>query len=183
MNIEKILTLRNEMSVHNDSNGLFSEVFFKAQIEVDFHASQKNAKKLFYNRRTGKRFPGTVAKISRAKELLVSELRSRARAFGITEPYRGRLRTLLLLGFPAEKYYTAKLKENRKNGDCSNLSQIVEDSLQAAGIIEDDFWLCPITIDRVCTEKMMVYVELRREVSNEKTRSKKSSSKRNEEKS
>lgn len=133
---------------------------FRATIGVDHHPSQKNRKKIFYNQRTGKRFPGTDTRVKTAKNLLLLQLQARARAYGIVEPIKHRVRCLLLFGFPPDKFYTKRLTENKNIGDCTNLAQAVEDCLQEACIIENDFYLSPIIIDRVCSDTTQVHIEL-----------------------
>lgn len=131
---------------------------FEATIQVDFHASQKNSKRVFFNKRTNKSFIGSNSRVKKAQDLLLLELRSRANAHGLIGPIKGRMLAMLVFGF--KNFYTKQGLENRKLGDCSNLVQIVEDQLQKAEIIEDDFFLAPLVIDRVPTEENQVHIEL-----------------------
>lgn len=133
---------------------------FKATIEVLSHAIKKNSRPIFRNQKTNRPFIGKTQRLRDAEDFLVQELRSRANAFGLFQPISTRLRCVLHFGFPPNVYYTAKLKESRRTGDCSNLSQIVEDALQKSGIIVNDWQLAPITIDRVCTPTTQVHIEL-----------------------
>ncbi|MBA3756272.1 MAG: RusA family crossover junction endodeoxyribonuclease, partial [Nitrosomonas sp.] len=119
-----------------------------------------NSRPIFKNKKTGRPFLGKSADLRECENTLLRELRERAAQHGILKPLSHRLHALFIFGFPPEHFYTKRLTENRRLGDCSNLSQIVEDSLQKAGIIADDFYLCPITIDRVCSDKMMVFIQL-----------------------
>ncbi len=136
------------------------KVLFRAEIEVDFHASKKNSRPIFKSRSTGRPFLGKSKELKSAENLLLRELRARALDHGIDEPIKSRVSCVLVFGFPPDRFYTKRLTENKRLGDCSNLSQLVEDCLQKAGIIEDDFYLAPITVDRVCTDKMCVFIEL-----------------------
>lgn len=133
---------------------------FKATIGVDYHPSQKNSKKIFVHRGTGRRFLGTDSRVKTAKNLLLFHLRKRALEYGLDKPINHRVRCLLFFGFPHNQFYTKRLTENKNNGDCTNLAQAVEDCLQAAGIIDNDFLLAPITIDRVITDHPQVTIEL-----------------------
>ncbi len=137
-----------------------TKCLFKATIPVQGHASKKNNWQIQYNRKTQQRYIGADSRTKKAADLLLLQLRQRAIDDGITEPLKGRMRGLFLFGFPREKFYTSDLKESQNMGDCSNLVQIVEDCLQKAGIIENDFWLAPITIDRVVSKTMCVHIEL-----------------------
>ncbi len=136
------------------------KVLFECTVELDFHASQKNGKRIFTNSRTGKQFLGTSSRVQKAKNLLLLQLRTRAREAGIAQPIGHRVHTVLLFGFPHDRFYTKQLRESRTLGDCSNLSQIVEDALQKAGIIENDCFLAPLFVDRIPTDKTCVYIKL-----------------------
>lgn len=143
----------------------YGKKVFSATIKVPFHASQKNAKRIYLNRRTGRQFVGTTSRVSKAKDFLLSELSSRARDAGLAHPFTGRLSAVLLFGFPPKKFYTRdkltkQLRESKTLGDCSNLAQAIEDALQRANIIENDFQLAPIFVDRVCTNDIQVTIEL-----------------------
>lgn len=133
---------------------------FRATIEVPSHAIKKNSRPIFRNSRTGKSFIGKSERLRSSENFLVQELRRRADAIGLHKPIEARLRCMLWIGFAPHVYYTKKLTENRKLGDCTNLAQIVEDALQSAGVIKNDWQLAPITIDRVCTDKNQYTVEL-----------------------
>lgn|SRR3990167_4136696 len=133
---------------------------FRATIEVQAHAIKKNRRPIFRNQRTGIPFIGKSQRLRDAEDFLVQELRHRAITLGIHEPIRARVRALFLFGFPPNVYFTKQLKESKRLGDCTNLAEIVQDSLQKANIIENDSLLAPITIDRVCTEKTQITIEL-----------------------
>ena len=140
-----------------------AKCLFRATIGVSHHTSQKNRKRIHFNRATGRRFIGTDSRTKAAKEILLLQLQSRARAYGIVEPIRTRVRCLLFFGFPPDVFYTSKSKrlvERKTLGDCTNLAQGVEDLLEKSGIVENDRLLAPITIDRVCTETHQVIIEL-----------------------
>lgn len=137
-----------------------SQCLFSATIGVDYHPSQKNSKKIFLNKRTGQRFIGSTSRVKSAKEVLLQYLQSRAREYGLTEPIKHRVYCVLLFGFPEAQFYTKRLTENRNNGDCTNLAQAVEDCLQKAGVIENDFLLAPVYIDRVVAPETQVQIEL-----------------------
>lgn len=138
-----------------------SEVRFRATIDLPFHASKKNSKQIWFNKKTGRRFISSNSRVKEAQAILLHELRSRARAAGISEPLKDRMHTVLLFGFPADQFYTRKLKESRTLGDCSNLAQIVEDALEKSGIVENDCLLAPLYVDRIVTKTLQVQIELR----------------------
>ncbi len=136
------------------------QVLFRAQIPVPYHAIKKNSRPIFKTRGTNRPFIGKSQRLKLAENLLVSELRSRARDHGLNKPIATRLRAVFSFGFPPYLFYTKKLVESKRLGDCTNLAEIVQDSLQKAGIIENDSLLAPVTIDRVCADNHVVWIEL-----------------------
>lgn len=132
---------------------------FEATIELPYHASQKNSKRIF-KKRSGQLFLGSTSRVQTAKIILLRELQKRARTLGICKPFDHRLRAVLLFGFPRTKFFTKRGLENQKLGDCSNLAQIVEDALQKSGIIKDDCFLAPIYVDRIPGERYEVHIQL-----------------------
>lgn len=106
-------------------------VLFNCNLKVSKHYSKKNSNRI---RRAGKRFF-----LGKPKELLdetnwiVLNLRQQwhDRAT-LTENIHAEFK------FYFANYYTKKGQMNKKLGDLSNLYQLPEDCLQAAGVIEDD---------------------------------------------
>ena len=137
-----------------------ARVLFRAEIPVPYHAIKKNSRPIFKTRGTNRPFIGKSQRLRLAENLLVSELRSRARDHGIDQPIPTRVRCLLSFGFPPDVFYTKKLSESKRMGDCTNLAEIVQDSMQKAGVIENDCQLAPITIDRFCASKHVIWIEL-----------------------
>lgn len=86
-------------------------------------------------------------------------LRARARELR-HQPIKTRVLCLLQFGYPVKDFYTTDGKEKLTLGDLSNLAQVVEDALETAGIVENDFYLIPYHYDRVPTEDFCVNIEL-----------------------
>jgi len=118
----------------------FNDAVFHAKIEVPRHFSKKNSRPIFFNRKTGKRFLGKDLALSQAEDTLVSTLRQKARAQGITEPIGYDLHVRFLFFF--DNYFTKSNARNKKIGDLSNLYLFPEDCLQKASIIENDSLIC-----------------------------------------
>lgn len=136
------------------------EPIFSVTIPVQYHASKKNNKEVYFNAKTGKRFIGSNSRVKKAEDLLLLFLRQRAIDMGLQKPISGRLFGVFQFYFPRDVFFTASLTESKRMGDCSNIVQAVEDALQKAEIIEDDFQLGKITVERLCGQSHAVKIDL-----------------------
>ena len=105
-------------------------------------------------------FPGKSARLKDAEKFMVLCLQRRAIDHGLKQPITTRLRCVLTFGFDRKAYFTKDGRESKRIADCTNLAELVQDSLEQAGIIENDRLLNPITIERVVAEKTQVSIEL-----------------------
>lgn len=118
---------------------------FETLIEVKSHGILKNRKKIMSNRQ-GKRWIGTDDEVVSLKRDLVCAFRFNPHR--PLEMFTEYVNVKMIFYFPDDKFY---LKQKRKAdfdaprvrsknvADLSNLYQIVEDALQDAFIIEDDY--------------------------------------------
>lgn len=105
-------------------------VLFKFATRVRKHWSIKNANKI---RKAGNRyFIGKDQELLNDKEFLTLELKQAWKKDTITQPIHAQFK------FYFVDYYTKKGEMNKRLGDLSNIIQMPEDCLQAAGIIQDD---------------------------------------------
>lgn len=109
-------------------------LLFSCKIPVQSHAILKNSKQI-RRTRAGKTFLTSSTKAIKAKNDLVhtlKALRSRNQLQTISEP------VIMKCTFVFDNYYTKKGHISKNLPDISNLYQLPEDCLEAAGIIEND---------------------------------------------
>lgn len=114
---------------------------FECIIEVPKHGIKKNSKQIFRNNLTGRRFIASNSKAQYLEKYLNSKL--------LTEKLKKRIDTITCdvnaqytFIFPYSVYFTKKEKRSNKIGDLSNLFEMVSDSLQKVGILENDSLIC-----------------------------------------
>lgn len=122
------------------------EILFYAKIDVEQHGIKKNNRPIFRNKRTGKSFLGKSSRFKGLESNLVLELQSLRNKYQITEPIKGALWAMLLFG--CKDFYTSRGTVSRGIGDLSNLIELPQDALQAAGIIENDAQIYSLDLSR-----------------------------------
>lgn len=103
-------------------------------IEVESHVVKKNNRPI--HGRGQKKWIGKSNRLRTMEDFLKLQFRSRANALGIRRPLSGDIHAIFR--FYITNYYTAKKERSRSIPDLSNLIQLPEDCLQAAGVIEND---------------------------------------------
>lgn len=137
-----------------------AQCIFKTTVQVAKHATKKNHRPIFKNKRTGKSFLGKSQYLRDAENLLVQILRRRAFDYGLEQPLAGRMYTVLLFGFTQNDFYTKQGTEKLTLGDCTGLADTVMDALQTSGIVKNDATLAPLYIDRIITDQTQVEIQL-----------------------
>lgn len=113
-------------------------VLFSCSFEVPNHAIKKNSKEIRKNFRTGRFFIGSNSRVIDAGDYLVAKLVSLNKRVGIDFD----VNVKMIFYYPKAIYYAKAGHRSARVGDLSNLYQIVEDSLQKAGIIKNDSFIC-----------------------------------------
>lgn len=116
-------------------------LLFEIYLRVEKHIVKKNNRQIGYNRATGKPFPIKSADLKKYENHLKTEFlfawRQRfMNAYGkdsINEPVNVKML------FYFNNYLTTKGSVNKNMPDLSNIYQVVEDALQEACVLEDDF--------------------------------------------
>ncbi len=119
------------------------KLVFHSIIQVFRHGVLKNSKRILKNRRTGRTFLGSsVDALAQKRHLTNSLLQQNRTGLAFESKYRQIEPTSLaiefLFAYPYKEIITKKGLLNRRSGDLSNLYQLPEDCLQAAGLILDD---------------------------------------------
>lgn len=109
---------------------------FYAKIPVKSHMVSKNRRPIRFNRKTGKPFLGKSGSLESAERHLQLHLMKARHDMNLCLPIR--VDCHVALHFHFADFYTAKGLRRKTLPDLSNLIQIVEDSLQKSGIIEND---------------------------------------------
>ena len=112
------------------------------KIEVNKHLSKKNNRDIFFNRKTGRAFPGKSEDLKNTENWMIMQMRSQTNQLKSILPIKGDLHISFRFFF--DNYYTKKGERNKKIPDLNNLIHLPSDCLQAAGIIEDDTDICSI---------------------------------------
>ena len=126
----------------NDYSSMFKsiykgvEIIFTCKIPVDKHHIKKNSREIHINRATGKRFIGKSKELAMGEAYLTQRLYQEGLKMGIRSPIQDSIIANFLFYFREEDFRFKNGKEKRR--DLSNLYQLPEDCLVAAGIIEDD---------------------------------------------
>ncbi len=120
-----------------------SNMIFRHLIEVESHVVKKNGRDVFFNKKTGRMFPGKSAKLVKAENHLVKAFRH---AWWMTfnedkSPINYPVIMCAIFHFNEKTYYTKKGNINKKLPDLDNLYGLVQDCLQKAGVIENDFYI------------------------------------------
>lgn len=106
---------------------------FSCKVEVFKHAVKKNGRN--FNRTTGRPFKSEDLRL--AEKILASKfymLKNTAKPL----PDDHFINAEFLFYFPESHFFTKKGKVNQKLPDLSNLYELPQDCLQAAGIIQND---------------------------------------------
>lgn len=120
-------------------------LIFHCAFEVSNHTTLKSSKVIRGQRNN--RFIGSSHKVIALKREITSLIMQSARkaVYGSITPYLTNInypvRCQIKLVFPEDRLITLKKTLNKKCGDLSNLYQMAEDCLTAAGVLEDDCWI------------------------------------------
>ena len=111
------------------------------EIKVAAHLSKKNNRPIFKNRHTGRAFIGKNPALAMQETKLENEFRKQWQLYcdSLKRDYSP-------IGFPIhikmiffmDNFYNKSGSVNKKMPDLSNLYELPQDSLQKAGVIEDD---------------------------------------------
>lgn len=105
------------------------------EVEIEKHVVKKNNRPIWRNRL------GKSKQLLQAEDFLRREFRHQGNLQEITEPFDCPIWLVMHFYFPKEKFYTKESKYTQMSQrvpDLSNMYEIVQDSLQQAGIIKDD---------------------------------------------
>jgi len=109
-------------------------IIFKIEVEVERHFILKNSKNIRLNRRTGARFIASNDDVVEGKKYLERVFRENFNGKKI-ESY---VNAKMVFVFPHSLFYTKKNERSRRIADLSNLYQVVEDALEASGVLGSD---------------------------------------------
>lgn len=117
-------------------NNLFMSniVLFKIEVEVERHFVLKNSKNIRLNRRTGQRFIASNDDVVEGKKYLERIFRENFSG----EPIKSYVNMKCEFVFPHSYFFTKKKERSRRVADLSNLYQVVEDALEASGVLLND---------------------------------------------
>jgi Holliday junction resolvase RusA-like endonuclease len=109
---------------------------FYARIPVENHVVKKNNRPIWRGRL------GKSAVLRNAEEYLTTMLIREKKLQNVNLPICQYVQAKLTFFFPKKRYYAKSTGAmNRKIPDISNLYQLVEDSMQKAGILFDDHFI------------------------------------------
>lgn len=109
-------------------------IIFKIDVEVERHFVLKNSKNIRLNRRTGQRFIASNDDVVEGKKYLERIFRENFSGAMIKSYVNMKCEFV----FPHSVFYTKKNERSKRVADMSNLYQIVEDALEASGVLESD---------------------------------------------
>lgn len=126
-----------------------SKILFNISLDVEKHWSMKNRNQIF--KAGGRTFIGKSSAIVSAKHWMTLKISQ--------EKYRQNLTTIdgpvwVIFHFYCSNFWLKPKRKsdaqrmNMKMGDLSNLYQMPEDCLQAAGVIQDDSLICSHDLSR-----------------------------------
>lgn len=107
-------------------------------VNVESHVVKKNRRPIYTNKATGKTFIGKSKELSSAEQFLELQLKSQANKQGLKEPINEPIWAILHFYFPRDIFFTQKNEISKKLPDLSNLLELPMDSLQKAGVLEND---------------------------------------------
>lgn len=118
-------------------------LIFKCKVYVKHHTVKKNNRPIFRNKATNKVFLGKSTKLKEAENNLIAELR---RAWFNSPdlpktPIAYPVNVKMIFFFNEQEFFTKKGKVSKHIPDLSNLYQLVEDCLEKASILENDFYI------------------------------------------
>jgi len=128
------------------------DALFHCYIKVPRHVVKKNSRDIRVDRRTGRMWPGKSNELLFAERRLVSAFRTKV----LRDPHFKTITTpvwvVYLFYFPKDEFIVKKgPRKGRISGrlpDLSNLFEIVSDSLEDAGIIENDRLISSFDLSR-----------------------------------
>ena len=116
-----------------------AEMIYHAYFPVDEHVVKKNNRNIFVNKKTGRMFPGKSKKLVSAENWLTMCFKSQLAKWGLSLPIQVPVKAQFVFYYPEDEFYTKQGTISRKLPDLSNLYQLPEDCLQAAGVIQNDW--------------------------------------------
>lgn len=105
-------------------------VLFKAYFKVMRHASSKNEKDIYYNKKTGRSFIGKEDKTIACQNWILNQLQIERIRQRIDEPITCDLNAKFTFYFPYSVYFTKKGQRSLTLPDLSNLYELPQDCLQ-----------------------------------------------------
>lgn len=128
-----------------EANG---DALFHCFIPVERHLSKKNSRPLMRNRRTGRPFVGKSLDLKLAENHLVNTFRLEVLRRPTFRTITCPIWAVFLFHFPRNVYYTKQGQISQRLPDLSNLYELPQDTLQAAGVIENDHLICAHDLSR-----------------------------------
>lgn len=125
------------------------DLIFHCKIKLDKHVVKKNSRVIMYNYRTKKPFLGKSKQLAEAEKFLTDELRHLWVCARMHEPIDFPIWCCFLFHVDRKDYYTKEGRRKKTLGDLSNFIPLVEDCLESAGIIENDFLIESLDWSRI----------------------------------
>lgn len=104
--------------------------------------SKKNNRDIFFNKKTGRAFPGKSKDLLFAEDWMIMQMRAQTNNIKLKIPFSGDLH--ISFEFFFDNYYTKLGERNKKIPDLNNLIHLPSDCLEKAGIIKNDTDICSI---------------------------------------
>lgn len=130
------MTIIENLTEHIAKKFSLKDCLFFCSIPLDKHVVKKNNRPIFMNQRTKQHFLGKDPSLKKAEDYMTTSMIKSRLDQGINQPIKDQV--WVIFHFYFDNYYTQKNQVNKKLPDLSNLYQLPEDCLQAAGVIDND---------------------------------------------
>ena len=128
------------------------DALFHAYIPVEKHHVKKNNRQIMRDRRTGRPFIGKSNSLKTGELRLTSDLKRALLKYPHLKSIDFPIWCVFLFYFPASDFVVKsgprKGKLSQRLPDLSNLYELPQDCLTAAGVIEDDHLICSHDLSR-----------------------------------
>jgi len=114
------------------------DALFTCFTKVTHHCSKKNSRPIFRSRATGRPFIGKGQNLKSAEANLINAFRMAMMRQKGFKPIDGPIWAVFLFYFPMAEFFTKKGEISGRLPDQSNLYELVQDTLETAGVIKND---------------------------------------------
>jgi len=132
-------------------------IVFRCVLPVDSHVVKKNNRNIFFNKKTGRMFPGKSSRLKSAEDYFKEQFEKEWEG---KPPIDFPVNAMMVFYFNELDFYTKKGTVSKKIPDLSNLYQLPEDCLQKAGVLDNDHYICGHDGSRRYPTKDSSYIEI-----------------------